>query len=289
MRSCVLGSVFCFLFPYLRDLMKRHLFAFGTSLALLAISGAAHAAVVNIDFGLHGDHPGGPTSVGYAGTAAAPDAGTTWNNLQVTDNNAFHGPPGEFGWWSASVSQSNLLNSQGAPTSIGVEAVGVGEGSTGAFAILEGSPNLGAVATDAVGLMRDYLIGFNEPRQVKLSGFAPGTSVDLYLYGAGDTSNRDTLFAVTDVNGPHSATTTGTITGDGNNPVSHTLTLGGDYVVLNGILADANGGIAITYFHGDGSGEAPFNGLQAVYNVPEPATLGLAGMGVVALLLRKRR
>ncbi|WP_428306252.1 PEP-CTERM sorting domain-containing protein [Lacipirellula sp.] len=270
--------------------MKRHLLACGASLALLATAANVQAAVVNIDFGLHPDHPTGPTSVLYTGTAAAPDAGTVWNGVQVTDNNAFHGPPGEFGWWSASVSQSNLLSSTGAPTPIGVNVVGVGEPNTGAFAILEGSPNLGAVATDAVGLMRDYLIGFNEPRFVNLSGFAPGTSVDLYLYGAGDTSNRDTMFSVTDVNGTHTATTTGTITGDGNNPVTHTLTLGGDYVILNGILADANGGISISYLHGAGSGEGPFNGLQAVYNnVPEPTSLGLAGAGLCALLLRRRR
>src|SRR5262245_20390845 len=105
--------------------MKRQRMMLCATVALLTVVHAVQAAVVNIDFGLHGDHPGGPTSVAYVGTAAAPDLGTTWNNIEVVDNNAFHGAPGEFGWWSASVSQSNLLNSLGAVTPIGVNVVGV--------------------------------------------------------------------------------------------------------------------------------------------------------------------
>lgn len=225
--------------------------------------------VLNIDFGLHGDHPSGPTSVPYTGLAAAYDpGGTTWNNIEVLDNNAFTGPPGEFGFWTATVTQSNLLNSKGVATPHGVSVVGAAGDGTGAFAIVEtATNNLAAVATDARDLMRDYLIGFNAPRQVILTGFTPGTPVDLYLYGAGDTSNRDTQFTVVDSAGAHTATTTGTLTGDTNNPVAHTLTLGADYVVLPAVLADGTGAITIDYFHGAGSGEAPFNGLQAVYGI----------------------
>ncbi|MBA4106244.1 MAG: hypothetical protein C0485_10840 [Pirellula sp.] len=250
--------------------MKRICHVAAAILALAAHSTVSNATtVINIDFGLHGDHPGGAVSVPYVGAGAAfdPNGGTTWNNVEVLDNNAFQGPPGEFGFWSANVTQSNLLNSQGGASSIGVTLTADPANGTGAFGILEGSPNLGAVATNAVDLMRDYLIGFNVAQKVELTGFAPNIQVDLYLYGAGDTSNRDTQFTITDVNGSHSATTTGTITGDGNNPVSHTLTLGGDYVVLPAIIADNTGKITINYFHGAGSNEAPFNGLQAVFGV----------------------
>ncbi len=266
--------------------MKRQRLILGAALALLAAVPAARATVVNVDFGQHGDHPQGVVSVLYSGTAAAPDSGTVWNELQVQDNNAFDGPPGEFGFWTSSVTVSNLKNSQGVTTPIGVTAVAAPPEGTGAFGILQGSPNLGAVATDAVNLMRDYLIGFGDPRTVELFGFAPFKSVNLYLYGAGDTSNRDTLFSVTDILGTHSAATTGTITGDGNNPVSHVLTLGGDYVVLSGVRADAAGKIAITYDNSVGSGEGPFNGLQAVY-VPEPTAMSLALLGLAALRRRK--
>lgn len=238
------------------------------SLALVA-SPAIATTVINIDFGLQGDHPGGVVSAPYTGAGAAfdPTGGTTWNSVIVVDNNAFQGPPGEFGWWTADVTKTNLLNSQGVATSIGVTLTADPANGTGAFGILQGSPNLGAVATNAVDLMRDYVIGFNVPQKVELTGFAPNTQMDLYLYGAGDTSNRDTQFTVVDVNGSHSATTTGTISGDGNNPVSHTLTLGGDYVVLPAVVADATGKVTISYFHGAGSNEAPFNGLQAVFGV----------------------
>ncbi len=270
--------------------MKRQLWMLGAVAALMMAARVAPAAVVNIDFGLHGDHPGGPTSVGYMGTAAAPDSGTVWNNIEVVDNNAFTGAPGEFGWWSASVSQSGLLNSQGVATSVGVNAIGGGEPNTGAFAIVEtATNNLAAVATDARNLMRDYLIGFGQPRQVVLNGFAPGSLVSLYLYGAGDTSNRDTEFSVTDSLGTHTATTTGTLTNDANTPVAHTLTLGADYVVLPGLVANGSGEITINYFHGAGSGEAPFNGLQAVF-VPEPTSASLAVLGLFAArLLRRKR
>ena len=250
--------------------MNRFHYATAAVLALaFAASPALATTVINIDFGMQGDHPGGVVSATYTGAGAAfdPTGGTTWNSVIVVDNNAFQGPPGEFGWWTADVTKTNLLNSQGGATSIGVTLTADPANGTGAFGILQGAPNLGAVATNAVDLMRDYVIGFNVPQKVELTGFAPNTQMDLYLYGAGDTSNRDTQFTVVDVNGSHSATTTGTITGDGNNPVSHTLTLGGDYVVLPAVVADGTGKVTISYFHGAGSNEAPFNGLQAVFGV----------------------
>jgi hypothetical protein len=146
------------------------------------------------------------------------------------------------------------------------------------------------VATDAVGLMREYLIGFGGPKEVMLSGFVPGTIVDLYLYGAGDTDNRDTVFSVIDVNGAHSATTTGTVTSDSNNPVAHTLTLGGDYIVLNDVVASASGEISILYDNSVGSGEAPFNGLQAVFTVvPEPSSVVLLLLGSAMMMRRYGR
>lgn len=257
--------------------------------SLLLTAQVAHATVVNVDFGLHGDHPGGVVSALYTGTAGAPDSGTVWNELQVQDNNAFDGPPGEFGYWTNNVTVANLLSSQGVATGISVTAIANASNGTGAFGILAGSTNQGAVATDAFNLMRDYLIGFGDPRTVQLSGFTAGTLVDLYLYGAGDTSNRDTAFTVVDVNGSHTATTTGTITNDGNFPVAHTLTLGGDYVVLSGMVADANGMISIAYTNGGGSNEAPFNGLQAVYSVPEAATSLALLLGILPFVARRRR
>ncbi|BBO35252.1 hypothetical protein [Lacipirellula parvula] len=250
--------------------MNRSYYIAAATLAVALVASTSRATtVINIDFGLQGDHPGGVVSAPYTGAGAAfdPNGGTTWNPVIVVDNNAFQGAPGEFGFWTADVTKPNLLNSQGAATSIGVTLTADAANGTGAFGILQGSPNLGAVATNAVDLMRDYVIGFNVPQKVELTGFAPNTQVDLYLYGAGDTSNRDTLFTVVDANGSHSATTTGTITGDGNNPVTHTLTLGGDYVVLPAVVADGTGKITISYFHGAGSNEAPFNGLQAVFGV----------------------
>ncbi|MBB5351447.1 hypothetical protein HNR46_001683 [Haloferula luteola] len=249
---------------------------------------AAMAVTVNLDFGLTGNHPDGEVTAQYSGTAAAPDGGTVWNEVKVVDDTAFTGPPGEFGFWTTSVTQSGLLDSQGGLTALSVTVQAAGPNGTGAFGILEGTTNLGAVATDAVNLMRDYLIGFEDPRSVEISGFGAGTLVDLYLYGAGDTLNRDTQFSVTDINGLHTATTTGTITTDGGDPQAHTLTLGGDYVVLSGLVADATGTITVFYDNGEGSNEAPFNGLQAMYTVPEPSTCWLGALAGLIGLRRRR-
>lgn len=231
---------------------------------------ASATTVINVDFGQVGNHPGGVVSAVYTGPGAAfdPTGGTFWNDVIVSDNNAFQGAPGEFGFWSADVVASNLKNSQNVATSVGITLTADPANGTGAFGILQSAPNLNAVATNAVDLMRDYLISFNTPHQVTLNGFAPNTTMDLYLYGAGDSDNRDTVFTVTDSNGLHSGATTGTISPDPvGNPQAHVLTLGGDYVVLPGVKADGSGNVVINYQHSVGSGEGPFNGLQIVFGV----------------------
>jgi hypothetical protein len=231
---------------------------FATVASLAATANYAAAVSVNIDFGLVDDHPDGSTTAVYTGAAAAPVTGTTWNGVIVTDNSAFVGNEGEFGFWTSTVNANGLLNSQGVATGVNVSAIG-SPTNTGIFGVRDIGPNIGRIATNAVDLMRDYLIAFNEPQSVVLSGFTPGTIVDLYLYGAGDQTIRDTTFTV---NGTHTATTTGI---PQNESAPHTLIEGGDYVVLRGVPANGSGQFNILYTSGGGSGEAPFNGLQAVY------------------------
>lgn len=259
----------------------------GILLASLFATAGLNAAVINIDFGPTGNHPGGPTTAPYSGTAAAPDAGTVWNVLSVNDNNAAHVSAGEFGFWTSNVTVSNLVDSMGGVTGLSVTAIGSSNNKTGAFGLLQTYANMGAVAQDAVDLMRDYLIAFDDPQLVELTGFVPGTIVDLFLYGAGDTNNRNTIFAVNDINGVHTATTTGSLTPSGQPPVAHNLTLGGDYVVLSGIVADGDGKITISYDNGPGSSEGPFNGLQVVV-IPEPSS-ALLLLGALPLALSRRR
>jgi hypothetical protein len=207
----------------------------------------------------------------------------------VLDDNTFEGAGvGEFGFWKTNVVKTGLLNSQGVPTSIGITAV-ADQSNSGAFGMLAGSTNLQCAATDAVDLMRDYLIALNNSTQhVILDGMTPGAQFDLYLYGAGDSDNRDTIFSITDVNGLHTGTTTGSVSPDGNHPVAHVLTFGGDYTVLSGIRADGTGKIDISYTHAGGSAEGPFDGLQIV-SVPEPSSIALVGLCLTGLAIARRR
>ena len=229
--------------------------------SLSAVADNAAAVAVNIDFGLVDNHPDGSTTAVFTGTAAAPVGGTTWNGVNVTDNSVFTGSEGEFGFWTANATVNNLLNSQGVATTLTVTAV-ASPTKTGVFGVRDNGPNIGRIATNAVDLMRDYLIGFdNEPQSVVLGGFTPGTLVDLYLYGAGDQTIRDTTFTITDSVKTHTAITTGIPQNQG----AHTLIEGGDYVVVRGVQANATGQINIIYTGGGGSNEAPFNGLQAVF------------------------
>jgi hypothetical protein len=225
--------------------------------SLMAVADNAAAVVVNVDFGLVDNHPDGSVTAVYTGAAAAPDSGTTWNGVIVTDNSLAIVTEGEFGFWTATSTVNNLLNSQGVATGLNVSAIG-SPTNTGIFGVRDNGPNIGRIATNAVDLMRDYLIGFNEPQSIVLGGFTPGTIVDLYLYGAGDQTIRDTTFTV---NGTLTATTTGIPQNQG----AHTLMEGGDYVVIRGAVANGSGQFNILYGSGGGSGEAPFNGLQAVY------------------------
>lgn len=233
---------------------------FGLVASLAAVADNAAAISVNVDFGLVDNHPDGSVTAVYTGTAAAPVTGTTWNGVIVTDNSLAIVNEGEFGFWTANATVNNLLNSQGVATALTVTAVG-SPTDTGIFGVRDNGPNIGRIATNAVDLMRDYLIAFNQPQSVVIGGFTPGTMVDLYLYGAGDQTIRDTTFSITDPVKTHTAITTGIPQNEG----AHTLIEGGDYVVIRGVQANATGQINISYTSGGGSGEAPFNGFQAVY------------------------
>lgn len=251
----------------------------------LVVAPSLRAAVVNVDFGLTPRTSGTAVSLPYSGSAAAPDSGTIWNSLNVSDSNVGAAPnaTGTYRAWSTTTTSSNLQDSFGNATGITVSALG--SSSTGVFGILQTAANFANVADNAENLMRDYLIALGGTTQfVELSGFTSGVIVDLYLYGAGDQSIRNTIFSITDINGSHTATTNGVPTG------AHDLTLQADYVVISGIVPDIDGKIRIGYASPQNSGtdtEGLFNGLQAVI-IPEPSTFAML-IGALSLGFVRRR
>lgn len=252
---------------------------------LACFAGLARATVVNVDF----NHLPAPSS--FTGTAAAPDAqgaSAVWNEIVRQA-------------WEDTVDSGYLLDSSGNLTSIALSL-----GINGSHSNPAGDQERNGGFS---GLMADYAFlssGSNalvHQESGILSGLVPSNSYDLYFYGQGDkfTGNvfrgQNTLFTL----GAESKQT-------GWDGVS-----GGNGVLLEGIefvrftaVADQDGKISFTWANvvagpggnvavdkdGSASMFAAFNGLQIVDTtanaVPEPAAALLAGLGLLALLQRRR-
>jgi PEP-CTERM motif len=257
-------------------------------LLLMASALASHQAMaytINVDFQAKIDvtpnNGSNVFSIDYSGTAAAPDTGTVWNALTPgnTGTDGYNFQDTNVGLYdrvtAGTPSYTNLLDSQGNATSVGL-SVDAG----GVFSTANNAGNLTNIATNAKDLMRDYLIAFDHyelpgARTVTVSGLPAGQQVKLWLYGEGDqaSNSRQTRF---DANGVIGATS-----GDA---VNMPLTEGPHYVALSGVFANGNGEISIVYT-ANNVDEGPFNGFQLT-TVPEPATialLGLAGLGLLAI------
>jgi hypothetical protein len=245
----------------------------------LGVASMSHAInVLNIDFQPTINDPSVTSNtytVNYTGTAAAPDTGTVWNSLNSNNTSpaVFIGAPGYYDEVNGAISTyNNLINSQGVATPINISFT-----SGGAFAVENSAPNMPNIATNAQGLMRDYLIAFRDggqggARTVTISGLNPNEQLILYLYGDGDnlSNDRQTTFNANGV--------TGSTVGDA--PANSPLTEGADYVRLTGVVANASGVLTIQY-SANGVPEGPFNGLQLLYNLDTGIPGDTNGDGVV--------
>lgn len=244
----------------------KQLTLLAAAFALLSVVPSASYAVnvVNIDFQPTINDPSvanNTYTVNYSGTAAAPDSGTVWNSLNANNPSpaVFIGAPGYYDEVAGAVSNyMNLVDSHGAATPVDVSFT-----SGGAFAVESNAPNFPNIATNAQGLMRDYLIAFRDgglsgARAVTISGLDPNEQLILYLYGEGDnlSNDRQTAFNANGV--------IGSTLGDA--PANSPLTEGADYVRLTGVVADGSGTLTIQY-SANGTPEGPFNGLQLLYNL----------------------
>ncbi len=256
--------------------MKTWLESLAAVVFATALTPAA-AVTINVDFQ--------PTITGfppqdftedYVGTGASPDTGTVWNALRANSSGGDATYPAGYYHNAASTSYSSLLDSEGNSTSVSISFT-----ATGAFGVFSGAPQMNEIATNAVGLMRDYLtVSSDSTKEVTISGLAAGQGVDLWLYGEGDNTldRRHTSF---DANG-----VTGSTSGDA--PTGAALTAGSDYVFLQNVFADGNGEILISY--STPTQEGPFNGLQMtlVQPVPEPGSAALVGVALAGIVAAER-
>ena len=243
-----------------------------------------NAQVINVDFQPGG--AGGGSSSNYTGQGAYLDPGNnTWNHIAPSTDGSFNGGAGTGGFFNFSgdpLHSGPLVDDTGAATGISLD---VFKGAPdGAFAVSTSSGTYPNIATNAAALMSDYLISMNRsasnPLFVNINGLSTNATYDLYLYGAGDQSIRNTSFTIA---GFGTQTTTGVPGG------AHSLTLGEDYVVFSNVTAAA-GFIGVGYYSGGNSTEGEFNGFQLVV-VPEPTTgsLVLAAIFASGTLLKFRR
>lgn len=237
--------------------------------ALVSAGGALAVTVVNVDFQPTIDVT--PPIAGsniytstYSGTAAAPGSGTFWNAVTPgnTGTGGYNFEDVNVGLYDRVTGSptvfNNLKDSLGNTTPLGI-TVDAG----GTFAISNNAPNLANAATNAQGLMREYLIAFDHyelpgPRTVTVTGLDPNEPLILYAYGEGDqlSNSRQTTFNANGVIGSTS----------GDAGANKPLTEGSDYVRITGITANASGVLNIIYT-ANNVDEGPFNGFQLLYDL----------------------
>jgi len=181
--------------------------------------------------------------------------------------------------------------------------------SSGAFTSITLSENVGSdngAQTNTVQGQPSFLLGNavvangTSPNETFVLHNVPAGTYQLYLYGANYNNDRGTLFAVS--SGTADQGISGTLnTNPSDNAAfqpGQTFVEGGNYVIFNGVHPDGSGNITITASpnpaDGQGnsnmSGETDVNGFQLVtISVPEPASVGLLGIGALGLLTRRRR
>lgn len=260
-------------------------FALPLLLACTALTNLASAVVVNIDFN------SASNTMGNLG--AAPDAvgNTHWNALSVTNPGAGTG----------SITSLNLRDSSNTvTTTIDLTMTGL-DSAIGAAAGQQ--EHTGA----HLNLMRDYLrIDSGSTSTVrtetgKFSGLTVGANYEIYFYGQGE------HFTTGSSSGQKGQNTMFTIGSESKKTGWDTVAGGDGFLVENieyvkfEVAADANGEIIfswsniITGINGPdpdgitpGSRYAALNGIQ-LKSVPEPSAVLLGGLGVVGLMVRRRR
>lgn len=219
---------------------------------LLSLATASFAATVNVDF----NNSSSPT---YSGTAAAPDAGTTWNGVLC--------PTYPTSW--TTTSSGALVNSNGGLSPVTFTLLNIGVHSSSG-------------ANVAPNLTNDYVVA-NTGTTLTISGLlsGTGTTYDLYMYvhpsGYGASYPSYTTFTIGGVSK----------TASYNNNYS-TFIEGKNYARFTGLTA--TGGVISCTVSDTAANQGAFNGFQLV-ETPEPTTAVLLVSGVLgsALFLGWRR
>jgi len=239
---------------------KSHLAAITAAAAVVASLGATSIRADLIDVNFYSASFGGGTA---SGAAVVGNSSDIWNGINGD---------------TSSGSMDNLMDVAGDSTPVEIAWIAAG-------AVIPLASNI----QPNPSLMYDYLYNTNTTEinngdiTVTLSGLAPETQYDLYLYVASnDASDYDRAVALT---------VDSSIGGAGGNPQT-TFIDGQNYKLLTP-TSDNLGDLSVTESPQalgliNTSGEVDLNGLQ-IRPVPEPASLAFMGLGSVALLYKQRK
>lgn len=182
---------------------------------------------------------------------------------------------------------SNLIDEAGVETGIDLEFNGVTGSNTGSSPVI---PAAGQIPTHTQSLTGiDGGIGDLEGVDLLLSNLMPGTDYDLYLFTGATSFNPSTPV---DVSITH-----------GDTPIIFTQNVLSGDIWINGSLgsnaplstfaitatATGTGTISISVTPVVNSTHVVLAGLALEQNVPEPTSLGVMGLGVLALISTRRR
>ena len=210
-------------------------------------NGVAPSKVLNNVYVVNVDLQRSTDGVDYVGLGAAPDDAnnTYWNVLE--------GPSG------TSFTATDLIASDG----ITATPIDVSVSNVGGITTQPEPPN---------ALQRDRVYTTSGVGDFEISGLEAGCSYDIYLFGAW----HPTVSFATDYTIGGVTKTASGITHDAGYPWIE----GDDYVVFKGLTGLTS--ILGTFQKGAGASYGVLTGIQ-IYQVPEPSTAVLLGIGVVGL------
>ncbi len=242
---------------------KYQLLGLLSAAAIAAVAGStilAAATVVNVQF----DVPHQGVSQVYTGTAAAPETGTFWNQINTSNTNN-----------SGTVSGANLTASDGVTaTTIGFTITGSDlYGSAPNFAFNNNGTNNNLLENFVVG--GPFSKSDSTAESLTISGLTPGATYDIYFYGSKNPGADSTL-------------TIGSTTVATDGAVVNTATpfdsadQGHEWNVIDGLVANGSGNLVGYVGTGSDAGYAAINGFQVVA-VPEPGSAGLLALGAIGV------
>ena len=232
-----------------------------TGTALFALGMLATGSAVQANMLINLNLSASLSTVPTGTPAALVEGQMQWNNLDI----------------GSSTTLSNLIDTSGNATAIGVAVAGASGGyNSSASTVSQVNP-----------MLYTYPANGGSPT-VTFSGLdATGTTTyDLYVYNWWDWNpgGTNTTTSITEAGGTLPAAQTSHYT-DSASTEGNTFTQGVNYALFTGLTANASGDIQVS-----STGAAEFNGLQLVaVSTPEPATLALLAAAAMGLLLLRRR